>query len=98
MKTNNAFDGYEISILIDALSKYKDSEMHILKPELHYSLILSTLNKLENINTLTYFTKQEYSIMHFAMEYFANLCDYEIALLPYGFYKLFDKTCKLASA
>ena len=54
------------------------------------------LNKLEHLSILTYFTKQEYTVMCVALNDVIQkllIADYEV---PDGYYELFDKLETLA--
>ena len=95
MKSKSLFTAQEISILFDCLDIYANSEVFVLEPELTYKMIMSCLEKLENICTFTNFTKQEFTIMGLALNFCSDTC--EKNSLPYGFDKLLNKLYTLAS-
>ncbi|MGN0491050.1 hypothetical protein [Ruminococcus sp.] len=95
MKSQPLFSAQEISILYDCLDIYANSEVFVIEPELTYKLIMSCLEKLENICPFTNFTKQEFTIMGLALNFCSDTC--EKSSLPYGFDKLLGKLYTLAS-
>ena len=66
------FDTDEVIFLISALETYNESPRGNLRYELQNQLVTSSVKKLENITELTHFTKQELSVMAFAMLFIIN--------------------------
>lgn len=95
MKSKNIFNDDEISILYFSIDKYTHFKMYALSVDLTQNLILSSLNKLENISPQTTFTKQEYTILYLAVTLCIDTLTDE--LLPYGILKLQKKLNMLAS-
>lgn len=95
MKVENIFNDDEISIIYDCIETYTHYKMYVLPPDVTQSLILSSLHKLENITPQTSFTKQEYSVLYFAVTFcYTNISS---ELLPSGIGRLEKKLYKLAS-
>lgn len=69
------FSSDEIIIIQSALETYNDEPRDYLKPDLQDKLTKSSLSKLSNYSPLTYFTKQEYSIMCLAVIFMMNLLE-----------------------
>ncbi len=63
------FDIDEVTFLTSALESYNDEHRKELRPELQDELAKSAIGKLENLTPLTYFTKQEFSIMALALHF-----------------------------
>ena len=62
------FNSEEVAELIAALETYNDRHRGVLPPELQNQLATSSIKKLENLTALTFFTKQEFSIMALAVK------------------------------
>ena len=94
--SNIVFSNVEINMLTDFLEVYRLSEAFVIRKELALSLIESSLSKLANLSVLTFFTKQEYTIMYAALDYIISHQD-ELGIVVYGkVYRLLDKVGKLA--
>lgn len=72
---NNEFTPCEAEMIALHISNYQDSPSpkDPLKPELRESLCRSALRKIIGLTPMTVFTKQEYSIMFFAVQHFADV-------------------------
>ena len=63
------FNDEECILIVSALETYDESDQTFLPPELKHRLILSSLEKISNLSTLTYFTKQEFTVMYAAVDH-----------------------------
>lgn len=95
------FTPEEIYIISSAVETYNEAHRGILNPELQDSLCNSCIAKLEGYNQLTYFSKQEYTVMAFAVDMIIN----QLSSLPKGttdkrlikkMKTVFDRLCTLA--
>ena len=95
------FTPEEISIMQSAVETYNEENRMILNYDLQIALAQSCLAKMEHYSPLTYFTKQEYTLIAMSIE----LVIAGIEALPHRqrdmkLYKsllsLFDRICTLA--
>ena len=68
----NFFSRDEIGILVSALETYDEAKQTYIRADLKHTLIHTSLHKLMTYSVLTNFTKQEYSVMYFALDHVAN--------------------------
>ena len=74
MKDNYKFNTEELLAITAAVETYLESKNaavygQVLKNEIKVPLCNSCLKKLDNYNPLTFFTKQEYTVMYMAVTY-----------------------------
>ena len=90
------FNNEEITILISALETYNDAPRNELRPELQNTLVNSSIEKLENLTALTYFTKQEFSIMALAMNFIIQSLEISGNIVDDFTFTLFHRLIALA--
>ena len=95
------FSSQEISIIQSSVETYNEEDRRQIPYEQQSALAKACLDKLEHYNPLTYFTKQEYTLMAMSTDFMITC----IEALPYRqrdmkLYKsilsLFDRLCTLA--
>ena len=96
MKIKTVFTEPEVEILQQFLEIYKASGFSVLNKELNDSLVNSSLTKLKNLTSLTFFTKQEYTVMYMALDYAKSNQDRLGIVLHGKVHQLISKLCTLA--
>lgn len=89
----NEFSAHEADMIALHLSNYQDSPSpkDPLAPEVRERLCQSAIKKLVNLSPLTCFSKQEYSVMFFAVQHFADVMHANGEQLTPEAYTLIDK-------
>ena len=91
----------EICLMQSAVETYNERDRGVLNYELQNSLSRSCLSKFDNYNALTYFSKQELTLIAMAIN---HLIENLVALPTYSYVPklledleaLFDRLCTLA--
>lgn len=91
------FDEKELSIIIAALESYDEEPQGLLTPEAQHRVTMSALNKLNVLSPLTYFTKQEFTIMVLAVQFVLDCSKHQNFRDRSYLFSLFQKLCELAS-
>ncbi len=93
MKVENIFNESEIAMIFEPLANYaafNTTDYRLpLKFDVKMKLLNSIMDKIEALNPLTMFTKQEYSVLLAALLHYEDVVD-EKSLTP-EFYKLVEK-------
>ena len=89
------FDIDEVLFLTSALETYNEKHRKELRPELQDELAKSAIRKLENLTPLTYFTKQEFSIMALATHFIINALEKSGNVVDAFTLSLFEKVVSL---
>lgn len=96
MNNSTLFTNKQKELLLNSLKMYLEFSVSPLKPELKSSLILSSIEKLENLSVFTSFSKQEFTIMYMALyQTESYLCEVK-TFSEKEFYELMEKVYKLA--
>ena len=91
------FNLSETSQLIAALETYDEEPRGLLKPELQHKLCESCLKKLNSQNIFTTFSKQEYSMMVYAIHFIITILDSRHYRGPDELYELHLRLLELAT-
>jgi ethanolamine utilization protein EutA (predicted chaperonin) len=92
MQLENALSENEVKMLLEPMANYATVTIDYcfpLKYEVKMKLLNSIMDKIENLNPLVVFTKQEYSVMLAALIYYEDVADDSV--LTQDFYKLMKK-------
>lgn len=90
---HNEFTAREAELIALHLSDYLDSPSlrETIPDELREALCRSASEKLANLSPMTYFSQQEYAVMFFAVQHFADVVHANGDVLPGEAYRLLDK-------
>ncbi len=91
------FNEKECSIIITALETYDEEPRGMLIPDVQHSVTTSALKKLNVLSPLTYFTKQEFTIMALAVQFVIDCSKNQNIRNSSYLFSLFKKLCELAS-